>query len=75
VRGGFLDGNRAFTYHVLHGLWFPFLIDLKYIEMKEAFHKAAVPVTDASHDAQDSGYRADLKYGETPGTRETTSSL
>jgi len=32
--GGFLDGKAAFTYHFLQGLWFPMLIDIKYLEMK-----------------------------------------
>jgi glycosyltransferase involved in cell wall biosynthesis len=34
VRGGFLDGKEAFLYHFLQGLWFPLLIDAKYLEMK-----------------------------------------
>ena len=33
-RGGFLDGKMAFAYHFLQGLWFPMLIDIKYLEMK-----------------------------------------
>lgn len=33
-RGGFLDGKAAFVYHFLQGLWFPMLIDIKYLEMK-----------------------------------------
>ena len=33
-RLGFLDGKEGFIYHFLQGLWFPFLIDVKYIEMK-----------------------------------------
>jgi glycosyltransferase involved in cell wall biosynthesis len=33
---GFLDGKAAFIYHVLHALWYPFLIDVKYLEMKRA---------------------------------------
>ena len=32
--GGFLDGREAFVYHFLHALWFPLLIDVKYLEMK-----------------------------------------
>ena len=36
VAGGFLDGKAAFVYHVLHALWYPFLIDVKYLEMKSA---------------------------------------
>jgi glycosyltransferase involved in cell wall biosynthesis len=34
VRGGFLDGRPGFTYHFLQGLWFPMLIDIKYLELK-----------------------------------------
>jgi glycosyltransferase involved in cell wall biosynthesis len=34
-RGGFLDGRKAFIYHFLQGLWVPFLIDVKYLEIKE----------------------------------------
>ena len=34
IRLGFLDGKIGFIYHFLQGLWFPFLIDVKYIEMK-----------------------------------------
>lgn len=33
-RAGFLDGRAGFTYHFLQGLWFPFLIDMKYLELK-----------------------------------------
>ena len=33
-RLGFLDGKEGFIYHFLHGLWFYFLIDVKYLEMK-----------------------------------------
>ncbi len=31
---GFLDGKAGFIYCFLQGLWFPFLIDVKYLEMK-----------------------------------------
>jgi hypothetical protein len=34
LKGGFLDGKEAFIYHFLQGLWFPLLIDIKYLEMK-----------------------------------------
>lgn len=34
LRGGFLDGREAFIYHFLQGLWFPMLIDVKYLELK-----------------------------------------
>lgn len=33
LRGGFLDGRAGLTYHLLQGLWFPLVIDLKYLEM------------------------------------------
>jgi glycosyltransferase involved in cell wall biosynthesis len=36
LKGGFLDGREAFIYHFLQGLWFPFLIDVKYLELKAA---------------------------------------
>lgn len=36
LRGGFLDGRRAFAYHFLQALWFPMLIDIKYLEMRRA---------------------------------------
>jgi len=34
IRGGFLDGKAALSYHFLQGLWFPMLIDIKYLEIK-----------------------------------------
>lgn len=34
LAGGFLDGKAAFVYHFLQGLWYPMLIDVKYLEMK-----------------------------------------
>ncbi len=34
VRGGFLDGRAGLAYHLLQALWFPLLIDLKYLELK-----------------------------------------
>ena len=36
LRGGLLDGTAGFTYHFLHALWYPLLIDLKYLEMKRS---------------------------------------
>jgi glycosyltransferase involved in cell wall biosynthesis len=33
-RMGFLDGRQGLIYHFLQGLWFPFLIDTMYLEMK-----------------------------------------
>jgi glycosyltransferase involved in cell wall biosynthesis len=35
LKGGFLDGKQAFIYHFFQGLWFPLLIDVKYLEMRE----------------------------------------
>lgn len=32
--GGFLDGSKAFAFHFLQALWYPLLIDIKYIELK-----------------------------------------
>lgn len=32
LRAGFLDGRAGFSYHFLHALWYPMLIDLKYLE-------------------------------------------
>jgi glycosyltransferase involved in cell wall biosynthesis len=34
LAGGFLDGRVAFMYHFLQALWYPMLIDIKYLEMK-----------------------------------------
>ncbi len=34
LQGGFLDGRTAFVFHFLHALWYPMLIDIKYLEMK-----------------------------------------
>jgi len=34
LKGGLLDGKEAFIYHFLQGLWFPLLIDIKYLELK-----------------------------------------
>ncbi len=34
LRLGFLDGKAGFVYHFLQGLWYPFLIDVKYLELK-----------------------------------------
>ncbi len=33
LRGGFLDGRAGLAYHVLQGLYFPMLIDIKYLEL------------------------------------------
>ncbi|WP_041655904.1 glycosyltransferase family 2 protein [Azoarcus sp. KH32C] len=34
LTGGFLEGMPAFIYHFLQALWYPLLIDIKYLEMK-----------------------------------------
>lgn len=34
LRLGFLDGKAGFIYHFLQGLWFLFLIDVKYLELR-----------------------------------------
>ncbi len=34
LRGGFLDGWQGFSFHFLQALWYPMLIDLRYLEMK-----------------------------------------
>ena len=36
LAGGFLDGRAAFSYHFLQGLWFPMLIDIKYLELRRS---------------------------------------
>lgn len=44
LRAGFLDGKQALIFHFLQGLWFPLLVDIKYIEMKEQqFHSQSNP--------------------------------
>ncbi|MHB8159800.1 MAG: glycosyltransferase family 2 protein [Thermoleophilia bacterium] len=35
LAGGFLDGKTAFVYHFLQALWYPLLIDMKYLELKK----------------------------------------
>ncbi|MBA2262321.1 MAG: glycosyltransferase family 2 protein [Solirubrobacterales bacterium] len=34
IKGGFVDGREGFIFHFLHALWYPLLIDVKYIELK-----------------------------------------
>lgn len=34
IMGGFLDGKEAFIYHFLQALWYPMLIDIKYLELR-----------------------------------------
>lgn len=35
-RLGILDGKQGFIYHYLHGFWYPFVTDVKYLELKKA---------------------------------------
>jgi len=39
VQLGFLDGKEGLIYFFLHGLWYPFLVDAKYLELKKGLHK------------------------------------
>jgi glycosyltransferase involved in cell wall biosynthesis len=34
IRGGFLDGREALAFHLLQGLWFQTIVDVKYLELK-----------------------------------------
>lgn len=36
IKRGFLDGREAFIFHFLQGLWFPLLIDIKFLEAKRS---------------------------------------
>jgi len=36
VQGGFLDGPRGWRYHVLHGLWYPLLIDWEIVRLRRS---------------------------------------
>ena len=42
-KGGFLDGRAGFIYHVLWSFWFPFLVDVKILERREAAKRKAAP--------------------------------
>jgi glycosyltransferase involved in cell wall biosynthesis len=44
VKGGFLDGREAFIFHFLQALWFPLLIDIKYLELKPGVPKGTDPI-------------------------------
>jgi hypothetical protein len=51
VKGGFLDGREAFIVHFLQALWFPMLIDIKYLDLRSGRSTGGVskgPV-DAEH--------------------------
>lgn len=43
LRGGFLDGRAGLSYHFLQGLWFPMLIDIKYLEMQREISSRTSP--------------------------------
>jgi glycosyltransferase involved in cell wall biosynthesis len=47
LKGGFLDGRQGFIFHFLQALWFPMLIDIKYLEFTLGVSKG----TDPSHQA------------------------
>jgi len=40
LTGAFIEGRAAFVFHFLHALWYPLLIDAKYLEMRRAARKA-----------------------------------
>lgn len=42
LQGGFLDGRAAFIFHFLQALWYPMLIDIKYLELL-AKREGAIP--------------------------------
>jgi glycosyltransferase involved in cell wall biosynthesis len=47
LKGGVLDGRAGFVYHFLQGLWYPFLIDVKYLEMRERLKTVPTPASAA----------------------------
>lgn len=51
LAGGFIDGKAALIYHFLHALWYPMLIDIKYLELlasrTAALSQAALPAEPA----------------------------
>ncbi len=52
LTGGFLDGKEAFVYHFLQALWFPILIDIKYLEMKMPCSSVSRVVLNATEEAK-----------------------
>lgn len=46
---GFLDGKEAFIYHFLHALWYPMLIDVKYLELKKMIAVCDMPMDDPTN--------------------------
>lgn len=43
LRGGVLDGLAGLSYHGLQGLWFPLLIDLRYLQLKHRRRAPSAP--------------------------------
>jgi glycosyltransferase involved in cell wall biosynthesis len=63
LRFGFLDGLPAFTFHFLQALWYPMLIDIKYLELRRtADHRRC----DASFPRE----RPDIAVGEGVGREQ-----
>lgn len=71
IRGGFLDGSRAIAYHFLQGLWFPLLIDLKYLELKDRRSPEISADAVTWHEAH--ARRFDSRYQLSPMFRERLS--
>ena len=46
LKGGFLDGRPGFIFHFMQALWFPLLIDVKYLEL--SWDRAVSKGTDAA---------------------------
>jgi len=45
LRLGFLDGVPGVTFHFLHALWYPMLIDIKYLELRALGRQSpAIPI-------------------------------
>lgn len=50
LRGGFLDGVAGLTFHFMHGLWYPMLIDLKFLELIRNSGRQGSAVSPANHE-------------------------
>lgn len=70
IKRGFLDGPRAFPYHVLHAFWFRFLVDAKLYEAENGLSVMTVDnawlQSIGAHISRQEGrlvekYRADVK--------------
>jgi glycosyltransferase involved in cell wall biosynthesis len=51
LAGGFLDGRAGFTFHFLHALWYPLLIDIKYLELRTDSDAAPLQAQPEKHRA------------------------